>query len=290
MARVLDYKAARRKAASLINGVLLPRLGIKVIRSRPKSFRYRKNGSADGRSRVSIAGGGRSVDVELREGTSDWMTFDQIFIDEDYDMRALPRFAELSRLYEKMSRRGAPLIIDLGANIGLSALYFSMIWPKARIVAVEPDAENFELLRRNVAAASNIDTIEAAAASKPGKLRIVDPDAPKNAVRTAADGQGNGVEVDALTIRDLLDRYIPQGCIPFIIKIDIEGAESELFSANVEWIDEFPLMVVELHDWLLPRERTSQNFLRAVSERDRDFVYVDENIFSIKNHQSDLRP
>jgi hypothetical protein len=67
------------------------------------------------------------------------------------------------------------------------------------------------------------------------------------------------------------------------VKIDIEGAEAELFSANTEWVDQTPLIIIELHDWLLSRQGISRNFLRCVSSLDRDFVHIGENIFSVKN-------
>ncbi|MFL6694040.1 MAG: FkbM family methyltransferase, partial [Ramlibacter sp.] len=66
-------------------------------------------------------------------------------------------------------------------------------------------------------------------------------------------------------------------------KIDIEGFEANLFSANCEWIDLFPLLIIELHDWLLPRQGNSRAFLREIAQRDRDFVFRGENVFSISN-------
>lgn len=44
-----------------------------------------------------------------------------------------------------------------------------------------------------------------------------------------------------------------------------------------------PLMIVELHDWMLPRTANSANFLKAVAARNRDFVFRGENVFSIRN-------
>ena len=70
---------------------------------------------------------------------------------------------------------------------------------------------------------------------------------------------------------------------PFIVKIDIEGGEENLFSMNTDWIKKIPMVIIELHDWLLPKQRTSTNFLKTVSELDRDFNIKGENIFSIKN-------
>jgi hypothetical protein len=42
-------------------------------------------------------------------------------------------------------------------------------------------------------------------------------------------------------------------------------------------------MIVELHDWMLPRTANSANFLKAVAARNRDFVFRGENVFSIRN-------
>lgn len=73
------------------------------------------------------------------------------------------------------------------------------------------------------------------------------------------------------------------GAEPFIAKIDIEGAERDLFQEPTAWVDRFPLLIVELHDWFMPRQRTAAPFLTCVAQRDRDFVYVSENVFSIRN-------
>jgi hypothetical protein len=43
------------------------------------------------------------------------------------------------------------------------------------------------------------------------------------------------------------------------------------------------VLVIELHDWMLPRAANSGPFLREIAVRDRDFVYHGENIFSISN-------
>jgi len=44
----------------------------------------------------------------------------------------------------------APYILDCGANIGLSVIYFKQQWPKAKIVAFEPDPKNFDHLTKNI--------------------------------------------------------------------------------------------------------------------------------------------
>jgi hypothetical protein len=64
--------------------------------------------------------------------------------------------------------------------------------------------------------------------------------------------------------------------------IDIEGAEKELFSRNVAWINLFPLLMIELHDWMLCGEAASQTFLNAMAQCRRDFTFYGDTVFSIR--------
>ncbi len=179
-----------------------------------------------------------------------------------------------------------PLILDCGANIGLSSLYFAKNWPSAHVIAVEPDPDNFELLRRNVAAHPNIQAVQAAVGGQDGPVRIANKEAQEWARRTEP---ASGEALDAipgLSIRSLIALApVPRVYQPFLIKIDIEGAEKDLFSCGQEWIARFPILIIELHDWMLPSQGTSRSFLQAIAPLDRDFVFFGENIFSIANRQ-----
>ena len=86
---------------------------------------------------------------------------------------------------------------------------------------------------------------------------------------TGVSGIGFGIEVPAAQ--------------PFIAKIDIEGAEEELFSSNIAWVDRLPIIIIETHDWMLPGRASSMNFLKAICGKNRDFLFHSENIFSIAN-------
>ncbi len=70
---------------------------------------------------------------------------------------------------------------------------------------------------------------------------------------------------------------------PFILKIDIEGGEADLFDDEPEVFARFPVLIIELHDWMLPRGGTSRPFLRWHAAQDRDFVHIGENVFSLCN-------
>lgn len=61
-------------------------------------------------------------------------TYEELFVDEIYRFQA---------------KTEAPVIIDCGANIGLSSLYFKTIYPAATLHAFEPDANLFQLLEQN---------------------------------------------------------------------------------------------------------------------------------------------
>ena len=185
---------------------------------------------------VSVRVPGHAGSVELRVSTSDVPTFAHVFVEKGYDSAHLPA--------------SAARIIDLGANIGLASLFFANKYPDARIVAVEPDPDNFRMLTRNVAGlGARVKTIHGAAWWRDGKLRLhreADEGADLGAwgVRTS-EGGGEG-DVDAYGMPALIEAV---GGDVDILKIDIEGAEWELFSrASASWLERVKLVIVETHD------------------------------------------
>jgi FkbM family methyltransferase len=237
------------------------------------------------RFRISSHEGTFRKAVSLRRRTSDLATFEQVFANNDYNLRRLERWDEIVKLYDAICRDGTPLILDLGANIGLSALYFAKNWPAAHIIAVDPDKENFLMMQANLDGLRNIQPVNAAVASQGGVVRIVNPAADSWALRTEWATPGTTDTVAAMSVESLIERA-PRNCRPFIAKIDIEGFESELFSQNTDWLRCFPIIIIELHDWLFPGQGTSNNFLRAVARESRDFVFIGENVVSISNAPS----
>ena len=205
----------------------------------------------------------------------------QIFEAQDYAINRFPRAPEIVGAYESIITLGqVPLIVDAGANIGASVVYFSLVFPGVHVVALEPERNNFELLLRNVDGL-DVDAHCAAIGSTAGQTSLIDPGQGEWGYRTVSGDAGIPVPVRAAAA--LVDEKMRAGYRPLVVKIDIEGGEGELFSRDVDWIDAFPLMIIELHDWLLPRAGTSRNFLRCMAERDRDFVYFGENVFSFQN-------
>ena len=220
----------------------------------------------------------------FRAGSCDEGVIKQIFVDNDYALNRLRRHPELMSFLERRSAGGLqPLVIDAGANIGAASVYFSLAFPNALVVSVEPDLGNFELLARNVMGLG-IEPFHGAVASQVGQVRVVDAGEGYWGFRTAAvDGSESAAQ--AVPSRRINDIYAAcaSRCFPFIVKVDIEGGEEDLFSANTEWVARTPVLIIELHDWLLPGKATSAPFLRCIAGMNRDFVHIGENIFSIAN-------
>jgi hypothetical protein len=113
-------------------------------------------------------------------------------------------------------------------------------------------------------------------------VRICNADEDAWARRTETAAPGGSGSIPALSVASLM-KLAPEGSRPFIAKIDIEGFESNLFSQNTSWVDLFPVLYIELHDWMLPGHGTSNNFLRVISQLQRDFILSGENVISISN-------
>jgi FkbM family methyltransferase len=223
---------------------------------------------------IRLPGGKHFV---YRPSLADRTVCRQVFFQRDYATEHLRRSQEISEFYKTCQD---PIIVDAGANIGAAAVWFALTYPNATILAIEPDVANYEVLKRNSVAFPSVVPLNAAIASKPGTLYLNDPGLGAWAFRTAAQPAERSYLVEAMTLEQVMAKA--QGT-PFILKIDIEGAESDLFSRHTEELDRFPLVIIELHDWLLPRESNSCNFLKWHVEKGRDFVHFGENVFSISN-------
>lgn len=229
---------------------------------------------------VKSRASGRRIEYRVRD-KNDLSVAIQIFAREEYAIREFRRARDIEARYQAIIDAGrTPLVLDCGANIGLSALYFNDLFPKARIVAVEPDPSNFLLLQENVSKAKVI-TVEAAVAASARRGRMTDPGGGGCGKRVEDDPMGSVIFV---SIDDLVRRY-GDGAEPFLLKMDIEGFEADVFGGDTSWLDDFYVAMIELHDWMLPGTGSSKSFLQAIAPLDRDFLFRGENVFSVSNRQ-----
>ena len=222
---------------------------------------------------------GTARDFFHRGSTGDKGAMQQVFGQQDYNLAPFRMAPRLMAYGERMRGARKSLIIDAGANIGTSALYFSDRYTHSTVIAIEPEKNNFALLKRNCEG-RDIVCMEAALGAAPGQLFLSDPGLSDWGFRV---GETGDYAVNVVTIPSLLATYSADAYLPLLCKIDIEGGEAALFAKDYGWMDVFPLIIIELHDWMLPGEGNARNFLKAVTQFDFDFVYRGENVFCFNN-------
>lgn len=179
--------------------------------------------------RTTISLPGTKGTIVLRPATSDLKVFEQIFLNEEYRCPI---------------DTPPDVIIDAGANIGLASIYFSITYPHAKIIAVEPESSNYELLLENVKNYTNVFCEKAGLWDKNTYLLISNPGTQKHSFKVEESSTPQGIK--AVTVDELMAKHQ----LPFIdiVKMDIEGAEKEVFSNHPAWISKVGMIVIELHD------------------------------------------
>jgi FkbM family methyltransferase len=170
-----------------------------------------------------------------RAASSDYFVFQQIFTERVYSC-----FDDLENVN---------LILDLGANVGFSSAYFLSRFPSCTVLAVEPDAQNFAMLEKNLKPyADRAKLVQGAAWSESTTLHFETSSLQPMGEwgRRVSSSEVSGPSIKAYDIASLLrltshDRFS-------IVKMDIEGAEQEVFSRNYKfWLDCTDNICIELH-------------------------------------------
>lgn len=205
--------------------------------------------------------------IQLRPNSSDIAVFKHIFVHDDYN---------LSLDFEP------GVIVDAGANIGLASIYFANKFPKARIVAIELSKSNFALLERNTINFPQIQITNSGLWHKKEVLHFNEENIAPWGYRVDNTNYSiTSCEVDSLTVDELLDQFEIKTIDLF--KIDIEGAEHELFSENfATWLPKVKVIVIEFHDRMIPgssariRQIFEENSFKEVNSIGENFVFINQ--------------
>ena len=175
------------------------------------------------------------IPLIFRHGTVDASVFCEIFVE---------------CIYETKLPFSPKTIVDAGANVGFSALFFHKMYPTAEIVALEAEESNFALLKKNVLAYPKIRPLNAALWYKDGNVSLMNDQSTHSTFRFH-DGLSEKNIVPALCPRSIMDEMNWSKIDLF--KINIEGGERDLFGHEpLDWIPKVNAFAMDLHDRFLP--------------------------------------
>lgn len=191
--------------------------------------------------------------IKLRKHpSSDFDVFKQIFYWKEY----LPVILCLQEHFKSEENLN---IIDCGSNIGLTSLFFLDYFPDSRIIAVEPEQNNFTNLCFNLDHNPKVEKIKAAVWSKNAQIQIIKDFRDKSdwSFRVKETDEPNSIK--AFSINKIIADYSIN--IIDILKIDIEGSERELFTSegvNLDFLNVTKCLAIEIHDEFHCREEINE--------------------------------
>ena len=141
------------------------------------------------------------------------------------------------------------IIVDAGANIGTSSMYFAKRYPEAKIFAFEPERGNFDLLVKNTRKMNSVVPIKAAIWGTTDRRTISKRQTGHwgyTMLDGGADSESTGQESDCITIDEFMQKFDIERID--LLKMDIEGGEKSVFENSSAWINAVDVISVELHD------------------------------------------
>lgn len=162
--------------------------------------------------KLRIFVGGRRIPFFVRDG-NDISALREIFADEEYVFNGLPFISPRC-------------IADMGAHIGTTVLFLHFTYPNAKIIAYEPDPENFQLLKMNLGSLPQVECVNVAVAGTTGTIPFY-PNwgGSTRSSTTRMKDSGEEIRVASVRVNDVITRGVD------FVKFDVEGAEYEMFAA-----------------------------------------------------------
>src|SRR6267142_5355934 len=179
-------------------------------------------------------------EIILRETGTDVLTFDEVLVEQVYKS-VLPYLRECD------------YVVDLGANIGLTSLYFANCYPGCRVVAVEPNPSTYDVLCANLSELVKAGRCTTLKAAIWGSETVLIADQPKNpehysafATRKTSGPVSFGDEISGMPLKQIMAEAGLERID--LLKVDVEGAEVELFKGDLEWLRSVKCIAIEFHE------------------------------------------
>ncbi len=177
--------------------------------------------------------------------------FDETFVELQYYFRA---------------PTDAPLVLDCGSNLGMSVLFFKRLYPRAQIIAFEPEPSAFRLLEENLAVNHVEGVVPHAVALGAGEGEAelyFDPNRPGSPLASTLRGRitRESVRVPAARLSSFITDEVD------LVKLDVEGAEwgvlEDLVGSGAA--GRVRRMIIEYHHHIERKEDALGDFLNLLA-------------------------
>jgi FkbM family methyltransferase len=172
----------------------------------------------------------QGMQLHYRPGSSDpWALYDHLMKPPERDEYAPPR--EMPLRPEQVK-----IVLDIGANVGATALYFARLFPNARIYAFEPAPDNFAVLERNIANSKRIRGFNFGLGTGDAELELYHSDNPVNfggySLHPKGSDTSKKVRIRVRKVAAVLEELSLEKID--VVKVDTEGAEWDILTAFPE--------------------------------------------------------
>lgn len=164
-------------------------------------------------------------------------------------------------IYKFNSVKKQPYIIDCGANIGLSVLYFKKVYPEARITAFEPDPNVYRVLRTNVKTyeLTTIELYEKALWDEEGEMSFFSEGADGGRIEEPFNEDKRIIKLKTVRLSKFINEEVD------FLKIDIEGAEYKVLNECKDKLHLVKNLFVEYHSLINEKQNLSE-LLKVLSD------------------------
>jgi len=150
----------------------------------------------------------------------------------------------VGEIYKFNSNLESPFIIDCGANIGLSTIYFKRIFPQAKVIAFEPDKRVFDVLHNNLQqfGFNDVELVPKGVWSSETVLTFFSEGSDAGRIAQGESAE-NEIQINTTLLSSYLDREVD------LLKLDIEGAEFEVLRECSSHLHNVKNIFVEFHSF-----------------------------------------